>query len=255
MKFWFSFLLLCTTQLASAANEDQCARIFPEKASRDMCEVVSHNHGIRTDVELVEKVRARLAEISAEEKEKSDAAAKMRAAQTKLENDSKSSALRLKGLYPGITLEKADEYHPGIATHCKGTSALSDSVFQCTVSSSTSIGSLRFGALDTLAEQRVDFWSISGKGDVIWAISVSLDSSAAMKVGAALAEKYKFGVVSAPIMTNRMGAKFENLTRTWRSGDLMLRVAEYGSSLDTGIIAFDSTRAPKLTETPKTKDL
>ena len=220
-----------------------------------MCGSMSVTRSNWTDDELKENVRATFARIAAEEKEKSDTVTKRSAAQAKLENESKSTALRLKGLYPGITLEKADEYHPGIASYCRDASAPRDAIFNCSVMTGRPSGPQSLDTLDTLAGMKVRVWSMTGKGNVIWQIFALLDSSVAMEVGEALAQKYKSGVITAPTVTNRMGAKFENVTRTWRSGDLILKVERFGSSLDDGYITFSSTRAPRLTEVPKTKDL
>lgn len=244
--------MLCVPELASAANSEQCAAIFQDKDSREMCEAVSSYGTKLSNEELREKVRAVFAEIAAGKKQSDDANAKRDAAKAKLESDSKSNALRLKGLYPGITLEKADEYHPGIADFCREKGVPPDSLFNCVVTPS---GRHNIDTLYTLAGKDVKGWTFNGKGNVIWRILVLLSTDSAMEVGAALAEKYKFGTFSIPTVTNRMGASFENVTRTWKSNDLTLVVKRYGSSIDDGSIVFISTREPKLKEAPNTKDL
>ncbi|MCA3000366.1 MAG: hypothetical protein ING75_17395 [Rhodocyclaceae bacterium] len=247
--------LSLASQLASAANAEQCSRIFQDKDSKEMCEAVSFSGTKLTDDELREKVEAVLAEIATSKRKSADLNARRDAAITKLERESKSTALRLKGLYPGITLEKADEYHPGIANFCRDASALRDSLFECNVMTGNLAGPQSIDTLDTLAGQRVKMWAIRGKGNVIWQILVLLPSDSARDVGAALAEKYKSGTIATTTVTNRMGAKFENVTRAWKSGDLSLVVERYGPSLDSGTVMFTSARAPKLKDAPKTKDL
>jgi hypothetical protein len=153
-----------------------------------------------------------------------------------------------------MTLAAADVFHPNLAEFCTDPSDPQQE-FVCNISPNARIGNkYEFESLETLADQRVSMWSLRGSKGVIWHISALIGPDAALVLQEALAAKYPYGSASEPIVQNRMGAKYGNRTMTWRSGDLILQVEKYGSSLDNGYVYFTSTKAPRASKA-KSKDL
>ncbi len=239
---------------SALASREQCDRLYPEGNARLEC---YGTYGVRhswTDDELRTEIDGRVQRKADEERKEIELKARRETARTKLAEESKKKALRLKGLYPGMTLAAADVFHPNLAEICTETGEPQKD-FECFISPNSRAGNkYQFEALESLADSRVSLWTLRGTKGVIWQISALIDSDAALELQLALAIKYPYATLSEPVVQNRMGAKFGNQTATWRSGDLVLKVERYGSSLDNGYVHFTSTKAPRLAR-KVTKDL
>lgn len=245
------FALLSANALAS---REQCNRLYPDESARLTCYGTYGQRHSWTDDELRGAVDGKIQSVKDDERKEAELRAKRELARERLAVESKSKALRLKGLYPGMTLAAADVFHPNLAEFCTDESD-PQKEFVCNVSPNARVGNkYEFESLETLADRRVSMWSLRGSKGVIWHISALIEPHAALVLQDALAAKYPGSSVSEPVVQNRMGAKYGNRTVTWRSGDLMLQVERYGSSLDHGYVYFTSTKAPR-PASAKSKDL
>lgn len=242
--YWTEAKLRAATESVKA-TEAQCQRLYTgESLTHCMIEAGRTSSPIGDDI-LDGSVKRRL-EAAALERKKA-------AAKIKLATISKSSELRLKGLYPGMTLDDADTLYPGIKARCTDASAPLDE-FSCHLDS-------QFGAtfdneaFHSIADRKVQIWMAHGSRNRIWHISILIDSDDADEIGDQLARKYPGSSVIAPIVANRMNAKFQNKIRTWRRGDLILEVDRYGVDLKTGSISFTSLKRPAKAQKPVGKDL
>lgn len=283
------FVLLATVCLLSVpAFASECDRLFEDEPTRAKCNTVRDTSFYWTDEKLraaVESVKSTetqcrrlftgeslalcLAEagrtsspvaddiLEGSVKRLLDAADLERrkaAAKQKLATIAKSSDLRLKGLFPGMTLDEADTLYPGIKKYCAAVAA-PQAEFSCHLDSKYFATGFDNEAFQTIAEHKVQIWMAHGSGNRIWHLSILIDSDSANEIGDQLARKYPGSTVSMPIVTNRMNAKFQNKIRLWRRGDLILEVDRYGVDLSTGTVSFASLKRPAKPQKPVGKDL
>ena len=249
------FVFFVTDAMAEELFFDKCERLFVESDSKAICRGNYRAYEKFSDEELqkivtAEAITARdeLAKVNATE-------ARMVEAKRKLDGLANTRDLRVKGLYPGITLQEADSFHPGIADYCKPAAGHNDEPTQCRINVYGAWDGYEFRFLYSLAESEVQTWLFRVANGKIWDITALVRPEGATAIGQALAEKYKNAVISTPTVTNRMNAKFQNPTWTWRSGAMKLEVEKYSSSTEFGSLTFSSSKAPPLVAKPSTRNL
>ena len=157
--------------------------------------------------------------------------------------------LELKGVRPAMTMKDVEALYPDFSKNCSNQSTATG-VIICMHSlpegryATSSYGKEReekYPELKSFAGQRIKYFAVSMRGELIESARVSLPNSAWLLVTTALREK--FGPPAATetgTVQNRAGATFEQEELTWRDADIYLTAKKRGSDIDTMAIELRS---------------
>lgn len=148
--------------------------------------------------------------------------------------------ITLKGLGPGMTKAQVNQTHDSLASNCMRPERDSATDEVCGYSTKYHSG---IPALHTLADVKVQTWTLMLKDGVVHTVAVSFAADDFDRVEGALIERWgkpverKIGEVK-----NRMGASFDQVQATWNREGSLLRAAKRGGKVDESRIYLTTAR-------------
>jgi hypothetical protein len=157
-----------------------------------------------------------------------------------------AEALNLKGLYIGLSLEEAKKVAPKLTDRCSTTRDLTG--YSCYYSSK------HHGGNETVANKPVLSWMTIHDGQNVSGLYVTMDSGSFDHIVAALETKWgKPSSKDESMVSNRMGAKFDQVEVSWVKDGVKLRATKRGSKVDEMRITLVSEAALKKFNEDKAK--
>ena len=164
--------------------------------------------------------------------------------------------ITLKGIAPGMTLDELELAIPNFSAAC---SPSADKTLSQAEDGRCSYFRPRYTnpvieTFHTFADKHVSSWRFYGRESRLHAIVLAFDPDNYVDICKALTAKYGIPKTSSETISNRMNAKFENVTAVWRRGTQALTATRYAGDIETSSLLLEDSRFKKLTKAPS-KDL
>lgn len=164
--------------------------------------------------------------------------------------------ITLKGMAPGMTLEELELIIPNFSAACSPPANLT---FAGPDGEPCSYVRPRYRGptietFHTFADKYVNSWRFYGRENKLHAILLTFDPENFIEISKALTAKYGAPKISSQTLSNRMNAKFENVTAVWRRGTQTLTATRFAGDIETSSLVLEDSKLRKQVKAPS-KDL